>query len=258
MKNECDSMWSKEFAAIRKYSPSYYMSNYYLRRFLKNMRGNILDVGSGDCSKVKLLGKGKNYMGIDISEVAVDRALEQGYQVRQGDVTKLNFKSHEFDCVLAVDILEHVKDDNKMLQELYRVLKPGGSLFLTTVLHQNMWGPLDVDAGHYKRYEPEELMKMFKRTRWRSCQQIYVGFPFLNIYREFQYFIGRILSQKQARGNKNATRCGKYIPRGILMKLYQKTARFILPLFHFDRLFSWCPRGRGIIIIAKKAEKADA
>ena len=97
-------MWSKEFAAIRKYSPAYYMSNYYLRRFLKNMRGNILDAGCGDCSKIKFLADGINYTGIDISESAVVRAVEQGYKVRQGEVTNLNFKSHKFDCVLAVDI----------------------------------------------------------------------------------------------------------------------------------------------------------
>ena len=48
------------------------------------------------------------------------------------DATKLPFDAHRFDVVILSEVLEHVIDQKRCVQEIYRVLKPNGYLMLTT------------------------------------------------------------------------------------------------------------------------------
>lgn len=48
------------------------------------------------------------------------------------DVSDLPFEEGSYEIVLSTQVLEHVKDPQKVVQEMARVLKPGGQLFLTT------------------------------------------------------------------------------------------------------------------------------
>jgi SAM-dependent methyltransferase len=51
-----------------------------------------------------------------------------GHAIRHEDVTRLSFTTGSFDAVLSFDVLEHVPDYRKALDEFFRVLKPGGTL----------------------------------------------------------------------------------------------------------------------------------
>ena len=48
----------------------------------------------------------------------------------QGNAENLNFPDNEFDLVFSNSVLEHVKNPKKALQEMYRVIKPGGKLLV--------------------------------------------------------------------------------------------------------------------------------
>lgn len=64
---------------------------------------------------------------------AIDK-FEKGYHypgsVRNMDLTALSFADNAFDIFLCSHVLEHIQDDKKAMQELYRVLKPGGEGFI--------------------------------------------------------------------------------------------------------------------------------
>lgn len=57
-----------------------------------------------------------------------DRVKAHGEKILVQDVTELSFAAESFDAVLSFDVLEHVPDYRKALQEFFRVLKPGGLL----------------------------------------------------------------------------------------------------------------------------------
>ena len=42
------------------------------------------------------------------------------------DITDMQFPSNYFDCVICYHVLEHIPDDQKAMEEIFRVLKPGG------------------------------------------------------------------------------------------------------------------------------------
>jgi SAM-dependent methyltransferase len=94
---------------------------------------------------------------VDISAPALAKLRGRSAHVVLGEVTSLPFADGAFDLVCALDIIEHVDDDDGALSELSRVAKPGGTLLISTPLHPSRWTPFDDLVGHKRRYEPQCL-----------------------------------------------------------------------------------------------------
>ena len=94
---------------------------------------------------------------VDISVEALAKLRRRGARVALSEVTSLPFGTGVFDLVCALDIIEHVEDEDGALSELSRVAKSGATLLLSTPLHPSMWTPFDDFVGHKRRYEPERL-----------------------------------------------------------------------------------------------------
>jgi SAM-dependent methyltransferase len=96
---------------------------------------------------------------VDISEPALGKLRARGGHVALGQVTALPFADEAFDLVCALDIVEHVDDEDGALSELSRVIKPDGALLMSTPLHPSRWTAFDDFVGHKRRYEPPRLME---------------------------------------------------------------------------------------------------
>jgi SAM-dependent methyltransferase len=95
---------------------------------------------------------------VDISAPALNRLAQQGGRVSVGQVTALPFADQKFDLVCALDIIEHVEDEDGALGEISRVTKKGAALLVSTPLHPSRWTPFDDFVGHKRRYEPSRLL----------------------------------------------------------------------------------------------------
>ena len=94
---------------------------------------------------------------VDISRPALAKLRSRGASVTLSQVTALPFPSASFDLVCALDIVEHVDDEDAALAEISRVTKPGAPLLLSVPLHPTRWTPFDDLVGHRRRYEPQRL-----------------------------------------------------------------------------------------------------
>jgi SAM-dependent methyltransferase len=94
---------------------------------------------------------------VDISAPALAKLHERGAQVTLGQVTALPFADAAFDLVCALDIVEHVDDDEGALSELSRVARDGAALVVSMPLHPSRWTSFDDFVGHKRRYEPAHL-----------------------------------------------------------------------------------------------------
>ena len=74
----------------------------------------------------------------------------------QMDARKLPYVA-EFDVLGAFDVIEHILEDELVLQNFYRAIKPGGGCLITVPQHQWLWSPIDDAACHQRRYSAMEL-----------------------------------------------------------------------------------------------------
>lgn len=94
---------------------------------------------------------------VDISEPALARLHAHGGHTVLGQITAIPFPDRAFDLVCALDIVEHVDDEDGALSELSRVAAPGAVFLLSVPLHPAQWTAFDDFVGHCRRYEPQRL-----------------------------------------------------------------------------------------------------
>jgi len=101
---------------------------------------------------------------VDISVPALAKLHERGAEVVLGRITSLPFAASKFDLTCALDVVEHVDDDDRALAELSRVTHPGGIVLVSTPLHPSRWTAFDEFVGHQRRYEPSALLAKLARS----------------------------------------------------------------------------------------------
>jgi SAM-dependent methyltransferase len=103
-----------------------------LRRF--PAAGRVLDVGAGHGGHTSAMrAMGWIATAIDVSAAATEVARGRGVPVVRADARDLPVEPGFIDVVVAFDVLEYVDDDHLVMQEIARVLRPGGGTALVAV-----------------------------------------------------------------------------------------------------------------------------
>lgn len=100
---------------------------------------------------------------VDISAPALDKLKARGGMTDTASISLLPFADGSFDLLCALDIIEHVDDDEGAMAELSRVAADGAVLLVSTPLHTAWWTPFDDFVGHRRRYEPAALVAFLAR-----------------------------------------------------------------------------------------------
>ncbi len=83
-------------------------------------------------------------------------ARAPGTELLQLDARALPYTQH-FDVIGAYDVLEHIAEDEAVLAQFHRALKPGGGVLLCVPQHPSLWSSQDELAHHVRRYRRGEL-----------------------------------------------------------------------------------------------------
>lgn len=146
------------------------LRSWHIRRELKNLNrkgfnpGQIVDAGSGFGQYVYYLSNrytDARITGLDIKQEQIDDCnrffssinREDKVSFRYADLTKLE-EREEWDLVLSVDVMEHIKDDRTVFHHIYNGLKPGGVLLISTPSDQ---GGSDVHHEHEASFIDEHV-----------------------------------------------------------------------------------------------------
>jgi SAM-dependent methyltransferase len=73
----------------------------------------------------------------------------------------------EFDLIGAFDVLEHIAEDERVLEQIHRAVAPGGGILITVPQHGFLWSRQDDVAGHQRRYSANELRRKVERAGFR-------------------------------------------------------------------------------------------
>lgn len=152
-----------------------------LTKFLGNKSNlKILDVGCGTGAALVYLDRFGSGYGIDLSVDAVrlaKKVVSKKWVIKRGNAISLKFPDSTFDLVICLDLLYHswVKDNDKALNEMYRVLKKGGLLLIREPAYQWLRGNEDLVDMTKVRFSKKSLQGMFKKSKWEIKKASYIN-----------------------------------------------------------------------------------
>jgi len=95
--------------------------------------GRLLEIGCGSGSMLSYMSSlGWRAEGIDFDPAAVSNAQCKGLKVTLGSLGEQHFDGDLFDAIMISHVIEHVPDPLSLIEECYRILKPGGILSIVT------------------------------------------------------------------------------------------------------------------------------
>lgn len=127
-----------------------------IEQFIPTKRGRLLDVGCalGDFLEVAKQLRWEDSCGIDVSDYALEQARAKGLKVYKIGTGSPKLKKSSFDVITLQDVVEHYIDPRAEMELVYKLLKPGGLLFLTTPNVSSLTAKfLERNWYHYKRNE---------------------------------------------------------------------------------------------------------
>lgn len=208
-------------------------------------KGNFLDIGCG-IGYFPLIMKymGMNAYGVEIGEF--DKKLSEDYNLNifNGTLLGAKYESDFFDVVTINHVLEHVNNPLEMMEEMYRILKPGGYLIIGVPISNCLafkifgkyWSQLDTPR-HLFTFSTTTLKKYAKNCGFKINGMRYNSTSSYQFISSFIYMIEKITKRK----------CNRKIIHNLFLNL------LFLPISSFLNLIKFGDRVE--IILTKVQEK---
>lgn len=166
---------------IAPLTPNAWLRYDVIQRMMPPGIQDVLEIGCGQGALGARLSTRYRYVGLepDPESFAVARGrferLGAG-QVRNASVAELG-PEDRFDLVCAFEVLEHIEDDEKALTQWAERLRPGGWLLMSVPAHQRRYAAADEVVGHFRRYDPEQLAGLVRKTGFEDVNVREYGAP---------------------------------------------------------------------------------
>lgn len=177
---------------------------------IKHKSGRVLDVGCGRAWVAReMCPKSYEVVSMDISlentSVALERYPFGNHSAVVADVFNLPFNENTFDVIIASEIIEHVVDPVKFVENLIRVLKPGGTLIITTPYKEKLTYSLCVHCNkltplhaHIHSFDENILTSLYQGKDLAACNyltfanQIPIHLRMHVLFRHFSFWCWRM------------------------------------------------------------------
>ncbi len=237
-------------------------NRHFINLIKPNKNDKILDVGCGVGYFSKLLTNyGAEVWGTDINPDSVKICKQTiGPNFFVGNASKLEFEDNSFDKILCSEVLEHLKDDKGAVREMFRVLKPNGTIVITVPCTKGVFGSRIKNIMHDHHDGPEkheregynklEIIDLVNKSGFLVKNVTYAMLFFVEI---FMGFTKIVYSKKTGEDHLDSQADVLKVDESILFKIY----KFIFPVFLMiglvdDYIWSKLIPGHMIILHATK------
>ncbi len=219
-----------------------------------NFKSPFLDAGTGigDFS-LELSKRGFYGDATDISEepIKIAREILKGTNINIFNENATDIIG-KYNLILALDVIEHIKNDKLFIKIMSKKLNKGGYIILTTPNNPSEWGWDDESYGHLRRYDQKDINLILKNNGIEIILIWDLTFPIFWIMRRISLKIFK--PKKLNLSVDELTKISSLNPywnRGYIGKFLNN-----LPLwkyfFHFQYLFRERGIGHEVFIVGKK------
>jgi SAM-dependent methyltransferase len=111
----------------------------------------------------------------------------------------LRLQDYKFDTIVCFNVLEHIRNDVDALKNLRQLLIPGGALLLFVPADESLYGSLDEQVGHYRRYTAETLRSAMEAAGFEIPVLTYH-----NVFGRFGWWLNaRVLKRREMPGGQS-------------------------------------------------------
>jgi len=194
-------------------------SKWQVERLKPFLGKRVLEIGSGignisshllDAERLVLTDVNPNYLS------TLNKRFQQKDNVRIGpfDLTtgEPSYKEEKLDSIVSLNVLEHIEDDVFALKKLHDMLEPKGKLVLLVPAHMWLYGSLDKELGHFRRYTKKELSDKLTLTDF-EVEKIF----FFNRFAILGWWWNAVIRKKKILPEGQLSIFGKLVP--LLSKL---------------------------------------
>jgi SAM-dependent methyltransferase len=138
------------------------------RRYVGGPGRRVLDLGCRDGALSRTYAEGNSLVGVDADREALAEAEKLGIETRWADLDEpLPFEEASFDVVVAGELLEHLRDPRRVVSEVRRVLRPGGTFVASVPNAYRLKNRVRFLLGHKPEDDPTHL-QMFSADEVRG------------------------------------------------------------------------------------------
>jgi SAM-dependent methyltransferase len=154
-----------------------------------------LDIGCGAGHLINIIRrKRKKVYGIEPDKKLVELSMRLygKLPIYKRSIFYIDKIDNKFDTITVIDVLEHIKDDNKALKLISKKMKKNGKLIIVVPASPFLYGIRDKKLGHFRRYNIKQLRCLLDKSGF-NIQEI----RFWNTVGIFPYFISEKIFHKE-------------------------------------------------------------
>jgi SAM-dependent methyltransferase len=148
-----------------------------IRSLIPPPPATVLEIGCGEGAVGALLSRCYSYVGVEPDAASFAMAIRR---IRDAGVvvnSTVEGTPGRFDLVCAFEVLEHMKDDRATLIQWRERVRLGGHLIVSVPAGRHRFGAADEKAGHYRRYDPDDLLTALVAAGFKEATVLAYGFP---------------------------------------------------------------------------------
>lgn len=143
-------------------------------------RDTVVDIGCGTGGFLSKLAERYVAIGTDMSETALGycrkRGLTRLYNTTVRDFPRESEENKKIRAVFMLDVIEHIEDDQTIVQEVYDLLEPGGYFIAAVPAFQWLFTNHDRAHMHYRRYNRKQFTQLFVNAGFSLKKTSYFNF----------------------------------------------------------------------------------
>ncbi|KKT96445.1 MAG: putative methyltransferase [Candidatus Collierbacteria bacterium GW2011_GWC2_45_15] len=232
--------WTDKSGRILEQASSLDRYNRWLvGNFKKYLNGNLLEVGAGLGGLAKFLPSKNLYLSDLNPEYFEYLKKEFGAKTILLDIEKESPKQYlnYFDSILSSNVFEHIEDDRQAFANSFKLLKKTGYLLLFVPARPEIFGSLDKDMGHFRRYTLEEVSQKATSSGFKIVELKYANFPGYFTWWGRGVLLGKLIKKS-----------GKSQADNFLGRIFDQ---FITPLLSLEKFYR-PPFGQSVFLVAQK------